>query len=298
VREERVIENFREKVEQTINLLPPMPSSMIELIETLNNDDADLKTLGKIISKDPSMAMNVLKIANSAFYGLPTKVTTIDHAVRMLGTDEITSLCISCSASRSLKAPKGVATFDLEQFWRHSVATGVIAKILCKRLNLGRLDSLYLAGLFHDVGKVVLDRFKHDVYSEIVELTYKENISILEAEKVVMGASHEAAGEWLMEKWRLPQLYGDVARHHHSVGEASDKSDITVAAISAADQLARLKGFGFGGDMNGVDFAESEAFKVLKKRNHDIFDIDVVKLVWDLDDSTDEIQEMDRIANS
>ena len=292
-----MIENFREKVEQTINLLPPMPTVMRELIEALNDDNADLRTVGKIISRDPSMAMNVLRIANSAFYGLPAKVTTIDHAVRMLGMDEITSLCISCSASQSLKAPKGVPTLDLEQFWRHCVATGVIGKILVRRLNLGRMESLYLAGLFHDVGKVVLDRFKHDVYTEIVELTYKESISILDAERAVMGASHDMVGGWLVDKWRLPEVFGEVARHHHSVMEASGESSVAVAVISAADQLARLKGFGFGGDMNGVDFFETDAFKVLEKQNRDIADTDVVKLVWDLDDVTGEIEEMVRITN-
>jgi HD-like signal output (HDOD) protein len=293
-----VIENFREKVEQTINFLPPLPSVMIELIQALNNDDIDLRALGKIISKDPSMTMNVLKIANSAFYGLPTKVTTIDQAVRMLGTNEITSLCISCSASKSLKAPKGVNTVDLKQFWRHCVATGVIGKILVNKLNVGRFDSLYLAGLIHDVGKVVLDRFKHDVYHEIVDLTYAENIPILEAERRIMGASHDTVGGWLMEKWHLPQIFKEVAEFHHNVMEAPEKSRIVVAIVSAADQLARVKGYGFGGDMNGVDFQETDAFRVLQKKNKDIADLDVVKLVWDLDDANSEIEEMENMVSN
>ncbi len=293
-----MIENFREKVEETINFLPPMPSVMMEVIQALNDEDVDLRTLGKIISKDPLMVMNVLKIANSAFYGLPTKVTGIEQAVRMLGTNEITSLCISCGASRSLRPPKGVITVDLKQFWRHSVATGVIGKILCNKLNMGRLDSLYLAGLVHDVGKIVLDRFTHDVYKKIVDMTYQENISILEAEKAVMGASHDTVGGWLMEKWRLPGIFGQVARYHHAVTEAPEQVRSVVAMVSLADQLARLKGFGFGGDMNGIDLSETDAFKVLEKRNRDIANVDVFKLVWDLDDASDEIEEMENIVNA
>jgi HD-like signal output (HDOD) protein len=292
-----VIDNFREKVEETINFLPPMPSVMMELIQALNNDDVDLRSLGRIISRDPLMVLNVLKIANSAFYGLPTKITNIEQAVRMLGTNEITSLCISCSASRSLKPPKGVATLDLRQFWRHSVATGVIAKILCNKLDVGRWDSLYLAGLVHDVGKVVLDRFVHDVYKQIVELTYNENISVLEAETRVMGASHDTVGGWLMEKWRLPPIFGDVARFHHSVAQAPEKSMIVTAIVSIADQLARLKGFGFGGDTTGVDFSVTDSFKILQKRNRDIMDLDVFKLVWDLDGAHEEIEEMEQMVN-
>jgi HD-like signal output (HDOD) protein len=293
-----VIDNFREKVEETINFLPPLPLVMIDLIQALGDEDVDLRSLGKIISKDPLMVMNVLKIANSAFFGLPTKITNIEQAVRMLGTNEITSLCISCSASRSLKPPKGVQTLDMQQFWRHSVATGVIGKILCNKLNVGRLDSLYLAGLVHDVGKVILDRFVHDVYRQIVDLTYSENISILEAETRVMGASHDIVGGWLMEKWRLPPIFGEVARYHHSVMEAPEKSLILVAIVNVADQLARLKGFGFGGDTNGVDFSSTDSFKVLEKKNHDIIDLDVFKLVWDLDGAHEEIDEMERMVNT
>ncbi|HEY3277010.1 MAG TPA: HDOD domain-containing protein [Syntrophorhabdaceae bacterium] len=292
-----MIENFREKVEETINFLPPMPSIMMELIDALNNEDVDLRSLGKIISRDPAMVMNVLKIANSAFYGLPTKITNIEQAVRMLGTNEITSLCISCSASRSLKPPKGVETLNMKEFWRHSVATGVIGKILCNKLSMGRLESLYLAGLVHDVGKVVLDRFIHDAYRQIVELTYKENISILEAETMVVGASHDIVGGWLMERWRLPPIFGEVARYHHAVNETPDKSVVVVALINMADQLARLKGYGFGGDRNGVDFSITDAFKILQKKNRDLADLDVFKLVWDLDGAHEEIEEMERIVN-
>lgn len=225
-------ENLREKVEETISFLPPLPSVMTELIAALRNDDVDFNVLGKIISTDPSMAMNVMKIANSASFGLPKQVTTLGHAIGMLGTREIISICISCGASRSLKPPKGVETVDMQRFWRHSVATGVIAKIVFRRLGVGQLDDLYLSGLVHDVGAVVLDRFKHDVYREIIALTYEENISILEAEERIMGASHDTVGGWLMQKWKLSDLFVEVASCHHHVGNASEKHRTLVAVIS------------------------------------------------------------------
>ena len=101
-----MIENFREKVEETINFLPPLPSIMTDLIEALNSDDTDFRSLGKIISKDPAMTLDVLKIANSAFYGLQTKVTSIEQAVRMLGISEIASLCIRAARPRPSSLPK------------------------------------------------------------------------------------------------------------------------------------------------------------------------------------------------
>lgn len=293
-----VRETLRDRVEKTIDFLPPLPAVMADLIQALKNDDIDLRVLSKIIGKDPSMTMNVLKIANSAFYALPNKVSTIDQAVRLLGLSEITTLCISCGAYQSLKPPRGKATLDLKAFWRHSIATGVIAKILCRKFNLGTWDSLYLAGLIHDVGKVILDRLTHESYDELVELTYAENISILEAERRVLGASHDTVGGWLMEKWKLPQVFVETARSHHSLETASPEDRTVVAIISLADQFARLKGHGFGGDRTGVIVSEFDAFSILLKTNPDLADFDVVKFVLDLDDTTEEIEEMEKIVGS
>jgi len=292
-----VIENFRQKVEETISFLPPLPTVVAELMSVLSSDDYDLNTLSRIISKDPSMAMNILKIANSAFYGLPHQVTTVEHAVRMLGSREITYLCVSCGASRSLKPPKGVETVDLKRFWRHSVATGTIAKILAQKFDLGKWDNLYVAGLIHDVGAVVLDRFKHDVYKEVLDLTRQENISALEAEERIMGASHDMVGGWLMEKWKLSNVFVEVASCHHHIDRTSDENRDLVAVVALANTLARLTMHGFDGNMSGEIVQDSDAFLFLAEKSADLKDLDMVKLVWDLTDATKEIEEMEDVIS-
>jgi HD-like signal output (HDOD) protein len=293
-----VIENLKEKVEETINLLPPLPSIMSDLIAALNNEDVDFAGFAKIVSRDPSMAMNVLKIANSAFFGLPRQVGSVEQAIRMLGVTEISSLCISCGAAQALKPPKGVKTVDLHRFWRHSVATGVIAKVLTHKLKLGRWDNLYLAGLIHDIGSIVLDRFKHDVYAEILDLTQEENITMLEAEERLMGASHDMVGAWLMEKWKFSDVFVDVAKFHHHVSSAAQQHRMVVAIVSLADLLARLTQHGFDGNMNGVIIEDTEAFKVLLKRNPHLADLDIVKFVWDLEEVNAEIEDLENAVAS
>ncbi len=290
-----MVENLRGKIEETISFLPPLPSIMTDLIAALNSDETDFRTLGKIISRDPAMTLDVLKIANSVFYGLQNKVTSVEQAVRMLGVGEITSLCISCGASGSLKAPKGVETLNMKRFWGHSVATGVIAKILCAKFKLGRWDSLYLSGLIHDVGVVILDRFKHDVYEEILDLTGKENISVLEAEQRIIGASHDAVGGWLIAKWKLPQVFVEAASYHHTVTPASERCRTPVAIVSLANILARLSQHSFDGNMGGVIVSETEAFKVLEQKNPSLKDVDLVKLIWDLDNVNEEIDQMQKL---
>ncbi len=289
--------SFRQKVEETINFLPPLPRIVSELLAVLDSDGFNIAGIGKIISRDPAMAMNILKIANSAFYGLSQRVATMDHAVSMLGSREITYLCVSCGACQSLKPPKGVETVDLRRFWRHSVATGSIAKVLAQRFALGRWDNLYLAGLIHDVGAVVLDRFKHNVYKEILELTRKENVSVLEAEERVMGASHDIVGGWLMEKWELPNVFVEVANCHHHIEKASEENRTLVAVVALANTLARLTMHGFDENMSGEIVQETEAFRLLAEKSTALWDLDMVKFVWDLEGASKEIEEIENTIN-
>jgi len=293
-----MIEDFERKVKQTIEFLPPVPEVMQDLIRALNDSNVELNTLSAIISRDPSMSINILKVANSAFYGIPNKVTTIEHAVRMLGLREVASLCLAFGSVQVLKPSSKTPTIDLTAFWRHSVAVGVFAKLLGKELNIGFVNNVYLAGLMHDVGKIVIDRFAHDAYKSVLQLTYDENISVRDAEKRVIGESHDKVGAWLMEKWKLPAIYVNVAKYHHSVNEAPEEARVMVSLVSLADQLVRLRNFGFGGDTTGVVLKSLDSFKVLEKLNPQMKKIDFVKFVWEVPNADEEIAEIEKIISA
>jgi len=293
-----VIENFASKVERAINYLPPIPVVMTELLQALNNDDVDMNALSKIIMKDPSMSMNVLKVINSAFYRLPYKVSNVDYAVRMLGTKEITMICVACGAYKALAPSHNVQTFDLDAFWKHSVATGAIAKRLCRELQAGDQDIIYFVGLLHDVGKVILDRVAHDIYAIVIQTTYDESISIREAEKRLIGESHDKIGGLVMEKWRLPPMFVAVAKYHHEIMKAPVEYRTAVAISALADQLARVRFLGFGGDMSGIVFSDTDAFRELEKIAPAIQDMDIVKFIWDLEEIDEEVAEMEKILGS
>ncbi|MCX5810932.1 MAG: HDOD domain-containing protein [Proteobacteria bacterium] len=293
-----MIKDLKKRLEGAINLLPPIPAVMVELLRALDDENSDINSLARIISKDPSMSINVLKVANSAFYRLPYKVSAIDHAVRMLGIKEITMICIACGAYGALKPPRGAQTFDTNRFWKHSVATAVIAKRLCNKMNMKDLGAVYLSGLLHDVGKIILDRFVHEIYEIVINATSDECISMIEAEKKFLGETHDIVGGWIMEQWKLPEIFIDVARYHHCVQDSTGENKTAVAVCSLADQLARIQDFGFGGDISGVILNETEAFKVLEKVNPKILEIDMVKFNWDLENADDEIGEMESILKN
>lgn len=293
-----MIEDFENKIRHTIEYLPPIPMVMTELIQALHDDDIDLNGLGRIISQDPSMSLNVLKVANSAFYGLRNKVSSIEHAVRMLGPREITSLCIACSAGRILNPSPREPAIDMALFWRHSVATGVFAKMLAGELNIGLLNNIYLAGLVHDVGKIILDRFAHQIYMDVMRLTASEGISMADAEQRVMGASHDVVGAWLIEKWQLPSIFVWVAGNHHSISETPQEYLIAVAIVALANHLAWDKGFGLGGNTVRVGFKNTEAFRILERISPGLRSHDFMDFITSLDEAGGEIDELGRVINA
>jgi putative nucleotidyltransferase with HDIG domain len=271
---------------------------MTELLQALGNQDIELKALANIISKDPMMSMNVLKVSNSAFYRLTNKVATVEHAVKLLGIKEITGICIACGAYQSLKPPRGVETFDLDDFWRHSVATGIVSRRLCQELEILDGNVLYFLGLLHDVGKVVLDRFAHDLYKNVVQVARDESITMQEAEKRIIGESHDAVGGWLMEKWRLPWTFTDVAKYHHNMNEAPDDNMAAIAITSFADRLAWLHYLGLESGFDVKILTDNEAYSFLEENTANIDEIDLGKFMQELDSAHEEIDEMTRILNS
>jgi putative nucleotidyltransferase with HDIG domain len=291
-------DDLQKKIEEVIDFLPPIPAVMTELLHALGDKDIELKALANIVSKDPLMSMNVLKVSNSAFYRLSNKVTTVDHAVKLLGIKEITGICIACGAYQSLKASRNVETFDFEDFWRHSVATGVVSRRLSQELEILDHNVLYFLGLLHDVGKVVLDRFDHNTYKAVIQATREENITIREVEKRLIGESHDVVGGWLMEKWKLPCTFVDIAKYHHTVNESLEDNKAAVAIISFADRLAWLHYLGLESGFDVTLLTENDAYLFLEEITANIDEIDLGKFMQELDSANEEIDEMTKILKS
>lgn len=291
-------DDLQKQIEEFIDFLPPIPAVMIELLKALGDKDIELKALAQIISKDPLMSMNVLKVSNSAFYRLPNKVSTVDHAVKLLGIKEITGICIACGAYQSLKPPQNVETFNFNEFWRHSIATGIVSRRLSRELEILDHNILYFLGLLHDVGKVVLDRFVHDTYKAVIQKTLEENIAIREVEKRLIGESHDVVGAWLMEKWKLPLTFVDVAKYHHSVKEAPEDNKAAAAIISFADRLSWIHYAGLDSNFDVTLLTEHESYLFLEEITDTIDEVDLGKFMQELGSANEEIDEMTRILQS
>jgi putative nucleotidyltransferase with HDIG domain len=195
--------------------LPSLSAVVVELLSTIDKEDVDVHELGNKIALDQSLTAKTLRLANSSFYGMSSKVTTIHQAISVLGFHSIRTLVTACAVTGSF--PAGANTnFDFKSFWRHSVATAVCCKILAPHLKLNP-DAAFTAGLLHDIGSLVLATRLASQYAHMQTWRDEHDCTIVEAEQAVFGIDHADVGAALCAYWKFPvQMQDAVAQHHHA----------------------------------------------------------------------------------
>lgn len=224
--------------------LPPLSQVGLEISRLGERDDLSASQLARLISKDAALAAKVLRIANSPFYGLRTQVKTLDHAIVVLGQVSIVSICAAFTLLGVLKMPQalGHERYESNALRSHSVLTAIVARWLAQRFaspHVPVADS-FLGGLLHDIGELatVVYYAKHlgDIHRYEQE---HPNISGFQAEQAILGFDHQELGAEVLNHWHLPQLYIEMARHHHDAAYAVDTGEgMMIVLLQAADQLA------------------------------------------------------------
>ena len=152
--------------------LPSLPSSVAQVTKVLDDPTSSAKDLSEAISHDQSLTTRILRIVNSTYYGFPRRIESLDHAVAVLGYRSIHELLLVTTLFEKT-AVRTNGPFDREQFWGHAVAVGIAVRLLAARAGNGNLDTVFLAGLLHDIGKVFLDAYLHDEYKKVVKVALK-----------------------------------------------------------------------------------------------------------------------------
>lgn len=197
-----------------IQQLPSMPQVLLKLLEACNDEEASSKTLSDIISKDPSISARVMRLVNSAYIGLSQKVNELDKAVLYLGTNTIKNLAISASVLEVFGQTKGNALFNIHKFWWHSFLCASLAKHIAEETGYKFPEEAFLAGLMHDIGKLVLWTNFRDEYSKVLEKS-TQKADIIVAEKMEIGATHCEIGAQLVRQWSLKSFLADAVYYHH-----------------------------------------------------------------------------------
>lgn len=209
-----------------ISDIPTLPVVATRVNKMLQDYDISINKLSETIEKDQAIVSKILRLVNSAFYGFQSKISSIPHAMVLLGFNTVRNAVISVSIIDALSGGGAIKEFDIKGFWGHSVAVAVTSRRLAEKTRLAVPDEAFVAGLLHDVGKVILVRYFSELFSKVLALIDKEGLSFYEAEKKLLPADHAQIGGHLAQKWQLPISLIETITYHHAIKENSSNLNL------------------------------------------------------------------------
>jgi len=228
-----------------IATLPEITLKIIELVESPNSTAQDLN---KVISNDPALCSRILKVVNSAFYGLPGQIGSINRAIVLLGLNAVKNISIAASLAKLFRGGSLTPEFSAKDLWTHSVTTATACKLIADHLKLGFADEAFLAGLIHDIGIIVEIQYDRHRLIEVVgrvkpDADGNPTGDWLAAEEEIFGATHQDFGQGLCEKWKFPKNFGLATGFHHRPLELARELRTLSSIVHVADKIAsRLPG--------------------------------------------------------
>jgi HD-like signal output (HDOD) protein len=228
----------------TIRDLPAMPHVASKVLELSSDPDTSASLLQQVIADDQAMTARILKIANSAMYACSRRIKTLSEAIVMLGFNSIRSLVVT-SAARNLYS-SGAARMGLKErlLWEHSIGCAFACRLMVQGRKPALTEEAFLAGLMHDIGKLVLNLQLPDQFEEIVQIVYNENRDFHETEQEILGFDHARVGALLVNKWKLSPVLEEVIGQHH-VPESLTLDRPLLLYLDLANQMCQKYGIGF-----------------------------------------------------
>lgn len=260
-----VIMEKLEEIMVKVGEFPPIPTVILKSMKLLNDPSASVKTIQEQILLDRSLTSFILKIANSAQYGLMKKVTDISYAINLMGYNTTKSILTAYLSKNLYNARGGKLIQDV--LWRHSISTAVLSKTTAEYLKINNPEEAFIAGLLHDIGKGVLLKNNTEEFDEIVQLICSENKTSIEAEQQVLGFTHVEVGYLLMQNWQFSERYIETLVCHHNILEYHGH-DLLAPVVSLANKSSHRLDYSF--DKPGTELYELQIFNMTEKTLLDI----------------------------
>ena len=251
---ERDAQQLKNRILRSLDDLPPMHEVVMKAQEIMADPNSDIEDLVAIIETDQSMVVKILKLINSAYYGLGREVSSVRQACSLLGFQALRELIVAVGVSNVLgKKLKGYE-FESGELWLHSIATGFCSRILAEKKNRELANDAYTAGLLHDVGKIILDPYVLERKNAFDDFMKDETKMVLDAEKSILGFDHAEIASDICRKWHIPENVILAMQYHHypSLSKGSELAHI----VHTADYLVRLSGLGYEDDDLMIELEE------------------------------------------
>ena len=229
-----------------VDKMPSLSTTVSKVLEICSRTDTSPNDLNKVISLDPVLTGQVLKLINSAYYSLINKVTSLTRAIIMLGLNTVKNLALSTAIIRCVGQAKKSKALPIKEFWAHSIAVGVMAKLLAVERGLppAEREEYFVAGLLHDLGKIPFG----DEYTDVLAQANREQQPLVQLEKQSLEIDHEEIGEMIASKWKLNAVITDAICHHHTPELADPAHQTLVATVALADFYVCLFDIGYAGN--------------------------------------------------
>lgn len=235
------IDNKARQIISNIRNLPTPPIVFNQIQKVLNDENVSAAQVASILAEDPAMSIKVLKLTNSAFYGLSREIETVKHAVVIVGLEAIKNLVLAASVLDMFKG-KNLDQEYQDAFWRHSLAVASCSKLLARQVKTRGMvdpDAAFSAGLLHDIGKMIIASFLTEEFAKFLEKRATDTESPDYAiEQEVLGYTHTDIGTLLSEQWQLPARMTEAISFHHQP-QSSDSTDPISFLVHIADVIAR-----------------------------------------------------------
>ncbi len=219
-----------------------LSSNYFAIYEALNDPEKTFKHISTLLGCDPAFSAKLLKIVNSPFYGFPNKIDTLDHAVSLVGTEQLSDLIFATAIVQQFRGIP-VEWFNEEMFWKHNVAVGLIAREIGKAKEIPNAARYYLAGILHDLGRLLICTRMGEQAYEIYEMSHKESQPVHVSEQKVLGFDHAMLCAEMLRSWNLPDRLIQSVRWHHFPKMAFEfKEDALIIHVS--DWLAHQFEYG------------------------------------------------------
>jgi HD-like signal output (HDOD) protein len=252
---EAALEAIVQAAVKEISHIATLPEVTLKIISLVEDPDSTAQDLNKVISSDPALGARILKVVNSAFYGLPGQIGSTNRAIVLLGLNAVKNIAIAASLAKLFRGGQISESFNARDLWTHSIAVAAGTRMLAAKVGLGLPDEAFLAGLIHDIGIIVEIQVRRLKFVEALEKKQKEpGLTLRQAEQAVLGANHEQFGSGLCKLWKFPSNFAYVAGFHHRPLELAPKLRTLTSLVHLADVLASKLGLGYTGSVETLEF--------------------------------------------
>lgn len=238
-----------------ISHIATLPEVTMKIIQLVENPDSTAQDLNKIISNDPALGARILKVVNSAFYGLPGQIGSINRAIVLLGLNAVKNIAIAASLAKLFRGGRISPNFNARDLWTNAIASATATRLLADRVGLGLPDEAFLAGLIHDLGILVEIQARRPKFIEVLDkLEADANLTLRQAEMQVIGATHEHFGAALCKLWKFPTSFAHVTGFHHHPMDLPYNNRTLSGLVHVSDVLIAKQQIGFTRGVESLEY--------------------------------------------